>query len=542
METQEGLKMINIRSRIFCVPFLITLLAVFGCQKRAVDIPPKAPRPVTVMTLNISTPASSYNVTGSVKSWKTEQIGFEVAGRIQWVMEPGKNIEGQVRDTKGELIKQGTPLARIDPSRYEVAVESDKAALDVARLDKEVIEIQITDSLPSDIKSAESDVELARVDFERMKTLKSQNAVSETEFESAANQLQTQRSRLASLQSSLKQASAEVKAAEARVKSAEQSYRDAQRDLANTTLYASYQGQISAVDVVPGSVVSAGSPILTLQMMTPIKVEIEVSAEQSRELQRRRQVPVSFSMSDGTINEQKGMVYLVDPSADASTRTFTVTLLLTNEQNRTPLSEKQKGRPVARSQDVWPLKISQIIGGQTGLLMVEEGAIESDGDESFVWLIKDVRFGDTMPELVKVEKRKVTPGTLRLPFLGNWVFQQITFDDNSIDSESLLAGKLEFPDIEPSEWDGESVVLDSGQQWMLRPGDLVNVNLNPELSRPGLFVPVEAIYEDVGETFVFVADQGSARKIQVKAILPTKLDTGSLTRIEPIEESSSTLR
>ncbi len=286
--------------------------------------------------------------------------------------------------------------------------------------------------------------------------------------------------------------------------------------------------------------ITPGSSILTFQMMKPIKVEIEVSAEQSRQLQRRRQVPISFKLPDGSEGErkEKAMVYLVDPSAEASTRTFTVTLLVVNEQYRPKLSESLQGLPVARTQDIWPLKISEIIGGPKGVFLVEEEAIEHVGDSSFVWVMKDVRFGTTMPEMVKVERRKVIPSETSFSFLGNWKFKQVTFEDGAIEKERLLAGKLEFIDIDRSEWDNESLVVDTGQQWMLRPGDLVDVTLDPDQAKPGLFAPVEAIYEDLGETFVFVVDNNIARKTKVRAISTDSLDTGSLIRIEPVDPSS----
>lgn len=526
----------DLRIQILLCTLAFVLVSV-GCKKE-LELPEKAPRAVKVMELKVSTPESPYNVSGSVQSWKTERIGFEVAGRLQWVKEPGKNVEGQIRDSERNLIKQGTPLAKIDPARYEVALESAQAAWDVAKLDREVIQIRINDSLPSDITSAEADVKLAEVDFQRMEVLDQQNAVAKSEYDAAKNQLQIQQTRLANLRSSLRQATAELKAADARVKSAEQAHRDAKRDLDNTVLYGSYPGQISAVDVVPGSVISLGSPVLTLQMMDPIKIEIEVSAEQSREIQKRRQIPVTFTLSDGTQKEDKAMVYLIDPSADASTRTFTVTLLLINDQIRPPLPDRLKGMPVARARDIWPLKISEIVGGTNGVLMVEESAIEKDGDQDYVWLIKDVSFGETITDLVKVERRNVVRGPIRLPFLGNWDFQQIIFDDKTIDKEGLLAGKLEFPDVDRSEWDGESLVVDSGEQWMLRPGDLVNVNLNPTQGQSGLFVPVQAIYEDLGETFVFVVVDGVAKKTKVIAILPDTVDLDSLIRIEPDDTSA----
>lgn len=525
--------------RFLKLTMLVVLITIAGCQRKQVELPPKAPRPVTTMELKQIVPASSYHVSGSVQSWKIEQMGFEVAGRLQWVLEPGKNIVGQVHESGGKLLNQGTALAKIDPARHEVAVESAKAALEVAELDKEVIEIRLTDAIPQDIQSAEADAKLAQVDVDRMAALKRENAISQSEYDDAANRLQTQQARLSNLKSSLKQAAAELKASEARIKSARQFLNDAERDLANTILYASFpKGQISEVQVVPGSVVSAGSPILTLQMMDPIKVEVEVSAEQSRELQRRRQVPVTFALPDGSTKEQKAMVYLVDPSADPSTRTFTVTLLVINEQYRQALPEELQNHPLARTQNVWPINVGQIVGSENGMFVVEENAIETDGNSSYVWVFKDIMFGDTMPESVKVRKVEVQPSEIRVPFLGNWVFRQVTFLDDSIQPTNLIAGKLEFPDNERVEWDGETLFVDSGQQWMLRPGDLVDVNLNPEMSQPGYFVPVEAIYEDLGSTYVFMVKGNTARKTKVDAILPTKLDAGSLIRIEPGVNSS----
>ena len=117
-----------------------------------------------------------------------------------------------------------------------------------------------------------------------------QNAASESELDQAVNLVQTRKARVASLEATEKQTRAELKAALAQIKSAQQAVRDATRDLEHTTLYASYRGQISDVHVVPGSVVSPGSPVVTLQMMDPIKIEVEVSADKSRELRQRQRV------------------------------------------------------------------------------------------------------------------------------------------------------------------------------------------------------------------------------------------------------------
>ena len=48
-----------------------------------------------------------------------------------------------------------------------------------------------------------------------------------------------------------------------------------------------FAGQVADVDVIPGSVVRRGQPAVTVQMMDPIKVEVEVAAATARRLNER---------------------------------------------------------------------------------------------------------------------------------------------------------------------------------------------------------------------------------------------------------------
>ncbi|MCC9600885.1 HlyD family efflux transporter periplasmic adaptor subunit [Stieleria sp. JC731] len=511
-----------------------------GCSKRAPDIPPKAPRPVTVMKLQRVIPEKSFSVSGSVTSWKTEQIGFEVGGRVMWVLEPGKNIDGRTLDADGNVIQEGTPLAAIDPAQYEVAVDSAQASLEAAQLDAQVIAQRISDSIPADIRSSQADLKLAKSDYERMQQLRNSNAASQSEYEDAQNRLSTEQARLDRLESSKAQAEVELKAAEARVKAAKQTLRNAQRDLDNTVLYASYPGQISEVQVVPGSVVSAGSPVLTLQMINPIKVAIEVSAEQSRDLERRRQLSVSFVMPDGSPAERNAMVYSVSPSADPSTRTFSVSLLIMNEQYRSPLSEIPGGESFARTEDIWPLKLNKIIGAPESILVIEENSIESDDQGDYVWVATNARYGQRLKEVTTVEKHYVTVLNARIPFLGNWIFRPVLFQSSvndqslAIDRESLIIGALEYPMNDRSKWDGKSVVVDGGAHWMLRPGDLVNASLADGQPNEGYYVPVEAIYEESGRTYVFMVEDDHVKQSEIRTELPNHLNAGSLIQIHPL--------
>ncbi|MFG0264389.1 MAG: efflux RND transporter periplasmic adaptor subunit, partial [Rhodopirellula sp. JB055] len=399
------------------------------------------------MTLTRTVPVSSYTATGSVQSWKTEDIGFEVSGKVLWVLEPGANIDGRVIDAGGEMIQQGTPLAQIEPDRYEIAVESAEADLEVARLNKESIEIRLEESLPAEMESARANLALAEMEFSRIENLKVQNAASKSEYDQARNLVQTRLASLSGLLATEKQTRAELKSAESQIRRAEQTLRDAQRDLEHTTLYGSYQGQISAVNVVPGSVVNAGDPVLTLQMTNPIKVEVELSAKQSRSMRRRHQLPTSYALADGTQRHTNGYIYNVDASADPDTRTFTMTMLLLNERMRNRLPKDLPDDKVARSEDLWPLRLNRMMGTPEDVILVEEESIHEDEEGAFVYLVTNGKLRERLPEVLKVRRQRLKENGLRIPFLGNWVFQSVQMQDDNgepvdIDLDSLYVGKL----------------------------------------------------------------------------------------------------
>ncbi|MEM7455986.1 MAG: hypothetical protein AAF456_16670, partial [Planctomycetota bacterium] len=111
-------------------------------------------------------------------------------------------------------------------------------------------------------------------------------------------------------------------------------------------------------------------------------------------------------------------------------------------------------------------------------------------------------------------------------------------EDAVVNDNSLVAGKLEFYDVTREEWmqqEEKAVFVDSGFQWMLRPGDLVNVDLSgTHETQAGYYIPVEAIYEELGTTYVFIVEGDSVVKTEVEAHLGEQLDTGEEIRIEPV--------
>ena len=83
------------------VAFLLSGVVLTGCAGDQGDERPQ-PRPVTYVTLKMMNPGTTSRLTGSAESWKREDIGFEVAGRVRRVVESGVDIEGRTFDETGE--------------------------------------------------------------------------------------------------------------------------------------------------------------------------------------------------------------------------------------------------------------------------------------------------------------------------------------------------------------------------------------------------------------------------------------------------------
>lgn len=525
-------------SALFCC------LVLGGCGGHEEDIPERRPRPVLVNQLKKQNPPHASLVSASVGSWKTEQIGFEVGGRVEFVVEPSTKIEGRIYDKEGELILEGTPIGRLESERYQLQVA--RAQAEVTRAEQNLLagQTELEENLPAQIASATASRDLAKTEFERSEQLFARNAGSQSEVERDRANYDSAEAQLRQLDAATKAKAAEIVSLRNGVLQAKQNLRDAQRDLEDCTLYSSYGGQIADISVVPGSVVAAGQAVATLQMMNPIKVELEVSAEDSRRLQQRERLPVIVTLPDGTQATHEGYLYLIDPVADSLTRTFTVTLLVMNQK----LADSAVDGRVATTSDIWRLDYKFLPSPDKNLLFVEEKALLEDADGAYLWMITNMMIGEedrpNNDPLLKVRKLRVTPGDLKIPFLGNWVFQQVDINDTNFDPEkNMVIGELNVTEGEPSDWNGDTVARSSGGQWMLRPGDLVRVDLAGGNGTEGYYVPMNAISRKGGESSIFIVEESNgemlAKRCPVK--LPSESQfatTSSLRKIEPVEPGS----
>ncbi len=535
--------MIDFKLRFLTIAGIcLAVSTVMGCKNESVDSQPvtKMARPVEVTRLAKVAPPASSLVSASVASWQTEELGMEVSGRIERVVEPNTDIEGRVVGNDGTVLIEGTPIARIDDERYRLQVENAKAQVDRAKQNIEGAVTELEKSIPAQIRAAEAEKKLALTEFERSKRLFEKNAGAQADVDRDEAGYEGAVSAIEQLESKQKAKESDLQSLRLQLLQNQKSLRDAQRSVEDCTLYSSFRGQISEVTVVQGSVISAGQAIATIQMMDPIKVELEVSSEDSRRLRNRQRLPILVTKEDGTFEEQDGFLYLVDPVADPQTRTFTLTLLVLNRRIESGLVDSDN---IATSDQMWRLDIPFIPGADKDKTYINEQAILNDDIGPYLWRVENVGMHESLPkdQKIKVSKLRIALGAGRLPFLGNWLFQEIEVLDDTFDkTKHLVTGRINVSNGKPNEWDGDTILIHNSGSWFLRPGDLVKVDLSRGGAEAGYFVPMDAISYSDGKTYLFVlndlADADDVRTVRQTEVILKPSENGSsissLLRVE----------
>jgi len=190
------------------LPLLAALSLLPGCQ-REVEKPAPEVRPVRAITVAPRAADNAVTMTGTVQAQTEVNESFRIDGRL---------IERLI--DVGDTVRPGQLIARLDPQNEETSLQASRAQLDAARA---------------------REVE-ARSNFNRMRDLVAEDAVSRAQFE---------------------QSEALLQSAVSQVQSAQSQVTLSQNRLSYTRLFATSAGVVTARGPQPGEVVSAGRMIVS---------------------------------------------------------------------------------------------------------------------------------------------------------------------------------------------------------------------------------------------------------------------------------------
>ncbi|MEK6236406.1 MAG: HlyD family efflux transporter periplasmic adaptor subunit [Planctomycetales bacterium] len=517
--------------------FISTAAAMLtGCGAgRNKEAPPKLPRPVSVIILKQLDPRDSITLTGSVTSWKEEQIGFQVAGRIESILEPGVDVLGRTFDEERTQLTEGEVIAELEKDRFDLKLASAQAVLDTAVATANAAQADLDNVLPQEIKAAEAEVAYQQEELARNEELVKTNNVTKSEFERVKANRDRALALLAQRKASTTVKEAEVKSLRAQVSEAEESVKQAELDLQDTKLVSPFHGQIAKTHQIPGAFVQQGQAVVTVQMMLPIKVEVAVSAETDRSLNYNDLVNVYVPDEEHPV---EGFVYLKDTIADSATRTFTVTLLVRNRKIEVGLPEDAEGSEFIRTRGLSRLARLRTHGKTREYLDVD--CVHKDDSGHYVWKVENLKSSDrrrgTHPKLI-LKKVRVQMGDDRIPLLQAVVLREVADGGELKAEEDLIAGPLFGPDrsrLRNVEKLPEGMdVYFVRERWSMRPGDIVNVDLDRGELRPGFYVPMDVIVNKSGEFFLFLASKDGNSVVAKRTPITVHESLNGFRRVEP---------
>ncbi len=459
---------------------LAVLVIAAGCEQE-IDRLAMPTRPVTVIELSQQDFARERTLTGVVGLYREENIGFEIGGRVTTVLNEGLEVRGPAFNEQGELIRQGDPIAAMESTRYGSQVGALQARMDAARRNLQAVAAQVT---------------LAQQTLERQKAILAEGAGAQQAVDDA--------------QSAFDQASARLASQRATVQEVAQRLDTATEDLGDAVLFAPFSGRITKVHISEGAVVQAGMPIVTLTLMDPVRIQVEVSADDERDIETgdRAVIWPKDPLHNGERMPVNAIVFEKSAVADLALRTFRIDMIARNLRRHVgEMHPELAGLPNINEY----LPVVREFQGEDGPMFVPVEGVLRDDDGDYVLRLPGVSFnsggqrsavGKHIPEKVRVS-------------LGNQYTTVVTWTFRSIvPNESLAEGDFIILNPLPSYVDG---VAGGRPQWLLRPRDLIPVQFSLSKTTPGFYVPNRAITLLGDGEIVYVAEDGiaTARAVSV---------------------------
>ena len=248
---------------------------------------------------------------------RTVNMSFRVGGRLQ-----------SLTVDEGDAIKQGQSLGQLDQAPYENALMQAKANVATAQAQYDLMMAgyraeEIAQAAAS-VKQAQAAYDYAQSYLQRQQGLWNRKLLSANDLENARSSRDQALATLKSAQDKLSQYRAgnrpqEIAQAKANLEQAQAQLAQSTLDLHDTVLTAPSDGTLLTRAVEPGSMLSAGSTVLTLSLTRPVWVRAYVDEKNLNQAQPGREI---LLYTDGRPNKPyHGKIGFVSPTAEFTPKT-----------------------------------------------------------------------------------------------------------------------------------------------------------------------------------------------------------------------------
>ncbi len=256
---------------------------------------------------------------GSAEARTQLALVAQVSGRVTY-LNPELRAGGEV--------EEGAVLVRIDPRKYQVAIERAEAAIAQAKSNLESIE-QERVNLEKNLELARREAELARRSLERARNLLETGAGSEGARDSAEQALVASESKAQNIENALALIPERVASARATLAQNTAQLHDAELNLEYSEIKAPFAGRVTNRRVEPGQFVGIGAPLADIYapevLEIPIRISLEdlvwISADGLRDGDRGPEARVILRLNDANQCVWNGYLTRIDRSLDEQSRT-----------------------------------------------------------------------------------------------------------------------------------------------------------------------------------------------------------------------------
>jgi RND family efflux transporter MFP subunit len=249
----------------------------------------------------------TVTVTGTLAAYDQATVSAKVPGRI-------KSIAVDL----GSVVKQGQVIAQLEQQDYQLRLQQAEAGLAQARarvgLPPEGKEDHIDPEATGTVRQAKALLDDARLKLERAESLYERGVLAKAQLDGAEAEHKVALSRY-------QDAIEEIRNRQALVVQRRSELEIARQQLADSTIYAPFNGVVQEKRASIGEYLAAGAPVVNLVRMDPLRLRAEVPEREARNVRVAQQVRVTL---EGDQNVYTGKIARISPTITAQNRVLIV--------------------------------------------------------------------------------------------------------------------------------------------------------------------------------------------------------------------------
>ena len=263
----------------------------------------QAPKAVQTDRVQERQLGASVLVNGTLDAFDRATVGTKVAGRLQ-----------SMAVDLGSRVSRGQLVARVDPTDYSIRLQQAEAGLAQARVrlglptEGASDRVDPTDTPP--VREARAVLEEARASRERYAALLKDGVISKADFDQVQAQSRVAESRYQDALEEIRNRVAVATQRRAEVALARQ-------QLADTGIYASFDGVVQQRIASIGEFLTAGAPVVEIVKINPLRFRADVPERDAASIRIGQSVQLAV---DGAPGDYTGTVTRLSPTITERTR------------------------------------------------------------------------------------------------------------------------------------------------------------------------------------------------------------------------------